>query len=57
LNQLLFAAEESLQQLETCKHASRAARPAFVPAAAPDSVVDVATALHQMRELVGAHDD
>lgn len=57
LNQLLFAAEESLQQLETCKHASRAARPPFVPTAAPDSVVDVATALHQMRELVGAHED
>lgn len=57
LNQLLFAAEEGLRQLESCKHASRATRPTFIPAATPEAVVDVATALHQMRELVGAHDD
>ena len=56
LNQLLFAAEEGLRQLETGRQTSRTARPVFVAAVAPDSVVDVATALHYMRELVGTHD-
>jgi hypothetical protein len=28
----------------------------FVPETTPDAVVDVAAALHQMRQLVGAYD-
>jgi tetratricopeptide (TPR) repeat protein len=55
LNQLLFAAEESLRQLEIGKHAARTSVP-FVPAVAPASVADVAAAIHQMRALVGAHE-
>jgi tetratricopeptide (TPR) repeat protein len=53
LNQLLFAAEEGLRQLETGKQATRAAQTSFVPSVAPDSVGDVAAAIQQMRELVG----
>ena len=55
LNQLLFAAEESLRQLEIGKSAARTNIP-VVPAIAPDSVADVAAAIHQMRTLVAAHD-
>jgi tetratricopeptide (TPR) repeat protein len=56
LNQLLFAAEDGLRQLEAGKQAVRATPQTFIPTSAPDSIVDVAAAIHQMRELVGAHD-
>ena len=55
LNQLLFTAEESLRQLEIGKNAARAAVP-FEPSATPESVADVAAAIHQMRSLVGVDD-
>ncbi|MFL5561792.1 MAG: hypothetical protein ACJ79K_09985 [Gemmatimonadaceae bacterium] len=55
LNQLLFAAEEGLRQLEIGKNAARSNTP-FVPSVAPESVADVAAAIHQMRALVGAHE-
>jgi tetratricopeptide (TPR) repeat protein len=54
LNQLLFAAEEGLRQLEVGKSAARTSVP-FVPAIAPDSVADVAAAIHEMRTLIAAH--
>jgi hypothetical protein len=56
LNQLLFAAEEGLRQLEAGKLAARTAQPMFVPSVAPDAVGDVAAAIQQMRELVGANE-
>jgi len=55
LNQLLFSAEESLRQLEVGRHAAQTV-PAFVPSITPDSVADVAAAIHRMRALVGAHE-
>jgi tetratricopeptide (TPR) repeat protein len=55
LNQLFFSAEEGLRQLEG-QEAARAAQSVFVPIATPDSVADVAAAIHQMRTLVGAND-
>jgi hypothetical protein len=55
LNQLLFSAEEGLRQLEG-QEAARAAQCVFVPMATPDSVADVAAAIHQMRTLVGANE-
>lgn len=55
LNQLLFSAEESLRQLEVGKQATRT-NPVLIPVVAPESVADVAAAIHQMRTLVGVHD-
>jgi tetratricopeptide (TPR) repeat protein len=55
LNQLLFSAEESLRQLEGIQ-AAKPTTTDFTPVAAPESVVDVAAAIHQMRTLVGAHE-
>lgn len=55
LNQLLFSAEQSLRQLEAGRTAERATQPTFTPAEAPESVVDVANAISQMRALAGAN--
>ena len=55
LNQLLFSAEESLRQLEGIQAARATASP-FSAVVPPESVADVAAAIHQMRTLVGAHE-
>lgn len=55
LNQLLFSAEESLRQLEGIQAAKATSMP-FTAVVPPESVADVAAAIHQMRTLVGAHE-
>jgi tetratricopeptide (TPR) repeat protein len=55
LNQLLFSAEESLRQLEGIQAAKATSMP-FTAVVPPESIADVAAAIHQMRTLVGAHE-